>query len=240
MSNMYQKGKSPAVGLRFEYQMFPQAASGGLSYYPLSGVVNGFKLAAAPTVSGDNISISITAGDARLDSYPVSFAGVTNMVIPSGLTLSSPAEQTVEIYLNPLRKIPALLTLPGSPADKDQVILVSNVGDYQIINEYKQYSTAASAWLDFDPVKAPPGAGHNNLPLNGVRPVVDTATSSNKSFSATAEKIVYHATKYPPYVNSPSMAYLRQSAALLVAQVTVASGAVVNYTGYGVENTLLV
>jgi hypothetical protein len=213
------------TGNRFNYQLDPRGQQGGLSYYPFSGIVSGLTVTAAVANGTDNVNlaVTITAGAARLDGkYHSLAANISALILPVGADVAV-GTQKFEIWLNPRRVVPALTSAPGGPATGDKYLKVRDQGEYLEVTDFLQYN--GSAWLDFDPVRgSAPGYGFNNLPMNEINTVIDTATTSNKSFSFTPEKAVYHGNNYPQYVAAPSKAHVRLNAGVKLADITMVSG----------------
>jgi hypothetical protein len=214
---------SQGLATRFDQQMYPAGQKGGMQFYPLSGVLSGLKVTAG-TITATACPINISAGAARLDGTMHELAAaITNLAMITGTGFDLAPVQTFEVYLNPRRRVPALTTAPGGPDTGDRYLKVQNVNYYQVVEQGEVYNGAA--WEKFDLVRSKPGYGHNNMILNDINPVIHTATSNNLSFSTAPEKIVYLPTSYPPYVQGPSMAYLRRPASILLATIQLSSGA---------------
>ncbi len=209
---------------RFDFQIYPAGQHGGITAYPYSGVINGFAVSNPAVTSASTFTVNVAPGAAKLDGVRVeNAAAITGLQLnaPAGVNLTT-ANIELPVYLNPVRLVPALLTAPATAAEGDRYIHVADLIDYLLENQVYKYKSGV--WTPYDSVQAPPAYGHNNLPLNEVVPVVDTATTNNRSFACQDEKVVYHKSPLPPYVARTSLAYLRQAAGTPLATVRFSGG----------------
>lgn len=213
------------TGLRFDFHQMPQGTTGGLSLYPVSGVLSGL-VVSSPGIGGSNniMTVNVSAGIARLDGKRVELAtAITALQIDVGTGINlNTANLVTQVWLRPRRKVPALLAAPGSPAAGDKYIKVLEIDDYQLVDSIQEFKN--SAWTLYNAAYAPPAIGHNNLPLNEQVEVISALTSANPSFSASNEKIVYHRDRYPIGVSSPGSAYLRYPAGVRLATISFTGG----------------
>jgi len=206
------------VANRFDHQFYTQGQSGGLNYYPFSGVLEGVKLSYVSAAT-NVVTLASTVGRVRLDSVLVDVPARASIPITVANNVTTPGNDVnFEVYLNPARQIPAVYTLPGSPALNAKVLLVADLGVDQAVTGFKQWN--GTAWVDFKPIKEPPNYQQNNMPMHNILNVANVG-----QFSSVAEKVIYHNTVYPVYVNSPSRAYLRKSGAVKLGDVFVVAGA---------------
>lgn len=210
-----------ALSNRMDFQFYTQGQSGGMMMYPFSGVLEGVKLTNT-AAAGTSLTFSATAGRVRLDSVLINVPAVTGITIPVTNSVNTTGNDvTFDVFLNPVRKIPAVTSLPGSPAAGDKVILVGATADARIVTviSYKEFK--GGQWVDFNPITMPPDYQHNNMAMHLVVKTPPTASQ----FSKDPEAVIYHKKVYPLYVNSPSNAYLRRSGAVRLATVSVIAGA---------------
>lgn len=214
------------VGSQFDFQNRVQGQRGGMIMRPLGGVISGLLVTDAKAVTGTTTSMSfdVSAGQARIDGVVHTLGSAINDITfanaAGGADLAS-AAATLNIYLNPQRKIPAATSNPSSPTSGDKYIKVVDMGDYHVVDSFLTYN--GSAWVAFDPVSEPPGIGHNNLPLNELGSTTISSTA-NVSLSLNPEKPIYHKVGQPLYIAAPANACLRYSASILLATVTFAGG----------------
>jgi hypothetical protein len=215
---------SGAVGLNADQQLFPQGQRGGMAYYPHSGIVSGMVVTAG-TVTATAVPLSVSAGSARLDGVLVQLpSALSAPALVSGTGFDLAAPQSFDVYLNPTRVIPAGTALPGSPTNvNSKFILVTNEGDYQNVVGYYKSNAAADGWEEYNPAEGPPARGHNNQIFSEV--LATNIVLGN--LSLVAEKEIYTPSGYPPYVQAPSKAWIRRSAAIHLARVVVANTAAV-------------
>jgi hypothetical protein len=212
-------------GVRFVQNLIPEGQRGGVNNYPFSGVLQGLKVTAPAIVSGNvTFSVNISAGEARLDGVKVALAtNITALVLPSptGVALNTGTHQA-DVYLIPQRSVRALTAAPSAPSAGDMYIKVKQYDTYQISEGIYEFKN--NAWQLFDGVRAKPGYGHNNLPLNSIVPSISTATTSNVNFRTRNEDTVYHSRPEPLYNVAPSQAYLRMPAGIKLATVQFVNG----------------
>lgn len=117
-----------AEGMRLEYHIFPQTHKGGLSYYPLSGVVNGAKASSVSIdlatngiggqpilnfdlsdglikLDGTEIEVNSGSYNMTLETEELTIAddGATNPMFPAGY---HDATLVVPVFINPRRFCP--------------------------------------------------------------------------------------------------------------------------------------
>lgn len=212
------------VATRFDYHLSPFGQRGGISLYPVCGVVSGVKLAL--TGSGYNngsgedkkkIKVTVSAGELKLDGVRIVLGSNKAVEIDYtdylevGQDLSN-TQITVPIWINPKRKVVASITAPSNPSNGDMYFEVYNVEDYQIINTIKKYQN--SQWVTADPMSdIPISQSQNMLPLNDI-------LTTDIVVSITPEVPVFHKTNIPPHVYSPSNAMARQTASIYLGEVS--------------------
>lgn len=213
------------TGTRFNFHQLPQGMQGGMSLYPVSGVLSGL-VVSAPGIGGTNniLTCNVSAGTARLDGKRVELvSAITALQLDLGAGVNLATQTlTTEVWLLPRRKVPALTANPGSPAAGDKYIKVVNIDNYQLVDTILEFKN--SAWTVYNAAYAPPAIGHNNMPLNEQTEAIATATTSNPSFGITNEKIIYHRNRYAIGVEQPGNAYLRYPAGVKLATISFTGG----------------
>lgn len=210
---------SGSVGLNADHQLFTQGQRGGMQNWPHSGVLTGL-LVTAGTVTATSIPLSVTAGSARLDGILVTASGTLTPTAISGTGFNTPQEQVFDVYLNPTRVIPAGAALPSSPSSPaDRFILVASGLKTDTVAGYYKSNPAGNAWVQYNPIYDPSTYSHNNMIFTEVKP----APIVNGSISIQPEKDIYTGTGIPSYVAGVSQAWIRRSASIHLARITVAS-----------------
>jgi len=228
---MYSQG-SHAYGRRFDFHDWSAGQRGGLMLYPLSGVLSGLQCTTTNNLAanGSTYQLQIAPGRAKLDGVLVELASALsptlNLPVPPATGLN-----VYDVYINPVRKVPAVLTTaspPASPQIGDRILRVVEHGSWQQLQEIQEWTGAV--WRKVEPVHGPsepvPGfssprdvlpaefVSHNNMPLNEVRAVAITAAQ----VSMQPEKPIYHESGLPPTAPAHMLHWLRQSASLLLCK----------------------
>lgn len=183
--------------------------------------------------SSDGVLIPLPS---EFDDLSLDYTGDTNydLVLP--------------VFINPRRVSPAFetgnLPSPGGYSEGDIVFEVAANADYQehymVRNIYRH---DGSDWvlynndITFESPVDGQDWGHNNLPFNDIKETdfkpgdgdILTGSDSSSFTSGTPgdimarlpEKKIYHTTNRPPRLSSPGSAYLRESAALFLAEITI-------------------
>lgn len=153
------------------------------------------------------------------------------------------------VFMNPRRRSPAFQTgnlpSPSGYSQGDKVFEVNphyEFDEYLIIrNIFRKNSNGNWEKYNNDIVFESPiegeSHGHNNLPFNAVKETDFTPSDSDiwtagesssftvgdpgDAISRLPEKKIFHSNHRPPYVSGPSLAYLRESAALYLAEITI-------------------
>lgn len=127
------------VGSRLDYHNSPFGVKGGISLYPVSGVLSGCIL--STTASGyksgatSTAVVSLTAGVIRLDGNLIQVPALTNAEIITLQDLSpayfvGPEATSVielDIWINPTRKVPILTSKPTAPGSVGARALVGSL-----------------------------------------------------------------------------------------------------------------
>jgi hypothetical protein len=232
MSDRRFEGRSPAVGLRQDWHQYPQGQKGGISYYPVTLVSN-------PTIDAlsNTLTVVLKAGQVRLDGTAVTIAANQTIARVPGVDMTAALDQTLYLYLNCTRLIPAVTALPGTPALGNKILLCARSngknsgGPYHTVEEYLMYN--GTNWIPFSPMQEKVTHGHNNMPMNEVIPVVTVA-----NFQLEPELPVYNQSGMPTYNDQQGAAWLRQSASILLATVTVNADTLVSAESYLDESYL--
>jgi hypothetical protein len=219
-----------APGFRYLKDLYPESRGMGLNYYPYSSIYSGLVPSWTANTTGTNPdqTVAITAGSAYLDSQLSTLA--SNISVTVDITADTPAgDNFFYIILNPSRRvIPYVTTQPTTllngvaVADGDWAVKCADLDEYLIANTF--YKRVAGAWqqsVSGDPVNdlifqapiVPSQTGKNRHWGNQVSP---TIAASNFQVNIV-EKRVYIGNVYPPYVNSNSLALLRDCASLHIA-----------------------
>lgn len=217
-----------SVGLNKDYHSSPFGMRGGLSAFPVSGVVSGFEVSLAGTNGVDttptNAAVTISAGKVRFDGYLRTLAAnITGATVATGVDLSA-NDVTIEIYMNPPRKVVTFTDSEPSGNEGDYALKVheyetADYGKYDVVNGIYIYKS--SAWTLVDPYsEIPYGSGWNNAPFNEIAEAVTSATLSIEN-----EKPIFLGTSLPPHVAGFAQALLRQSAGIKLATIEYVSGA---------------
>lgn len=220
--------KYPSPGMRFDNDIYPEAQLRGIRQYPVGGVLQGASVTAtiaSASPAGSTVSVTINPGVIKLDATTIVIpAAITKVVsVTNDLSAGNTISQTVPVYINPTRLIPAQTTAPTTPVAGDKYLKVVETVDYQQIDQYLTYDAVTSAWIPFNPVKERIGYGQMALPMNDVVP---TITATNVVGKAGIEKTVYCSTGLPIYVNTMAPALARNCAAIVIAEITVVAGAI--------------
>jgi hypothetical protein len=214
----------PSVGINKDYQVTPYGQSGGLNAFPAAGIVSGLTVALAGTagVGTPNTSAAITvaAGSARFNGKLCTLSTNTAVTLPVGVNLTTTARD-IKIFLNPPRKVKTFFVGGAFPSAVigDYAIEVRNVNEsYYIVN--KIYKFTSTGWGVIDPMSDIPFEyGFNNLPFNEV-----STTLSASNFSLVNEVPIFLDTALPPHVAKSANALLRQSAGILLGEISFVGG----------------
>jgi hypothetical protein len=205
---------------------------GGLSTYPVAGVVNGLKLSVTGTgikagVGNEEIlTVEVTAGAARFDGYRKEAAATLNVELDTGIDLTAvavDAPETFQVWLNPKRSTPIFdtvapaVTAAGTYALKGKEVDGGDIyGSYYLIDEV--FISNGTAW---EPMEAFKGFkqntfGWNNLPFNEI----NLNAIATTDFALFNEKPVFYSSKLPPHVATYPKPMVRQSGGILLGEVT--------------------
>ena len=246
---------SPYTGFRFPFQERVGGMRGGMMSEPFSGIISGL-ITTLAGVNADKVVVNVTKGSARLDGQLCTLASdVSNVVVfeQTG-AFSTAGTYVVPVYLKPRRKVPTTPNTPsGNAADGTQQIKVQSLNN-PLLGDYEEfvalYVCKSNSWsVVAEVLNQPPSAGQNNSPFNDVLETIDSTSGAgtgtnaavSASFSGLPEKPVY----FPvPVVHTPNQGinFLRRSASVLIALVTVTGGntptaTVATYTEF--EKTLM-
>jgi hypothetical protein len=229
---------SPYTGFRFPFQAQVGGMRGGMMSEPYSGIISGL-ITTLAGVNADKVVVNVTKGSARLDGQLCTLAtDVSNVVVFEQTGAFSTAGKTyvVPVYLKPRRKVPTTTSTPsGNAPDGTQRIKVQSL-NHPLLGDYEEfvalYVCKSNSWSEVsDVLNQPPSAGQNNSPFNDVLEGIDSTSGAgtganaavSASFSSVPEKPVY----FPvPVVHTPNQGinFLRRSASVLIALVTVTGG----------------
>lgn len=219
-----------SVGLNKDYHGSPYGQRGGLSTFPVSGIVSGFELSLGGTANdgvnaGDTTlaEVVISAGSARFDGFLKKLSADLTATIPSGGDLATD-DIVVPVYLNPPRAVVPYTTVEPSGSEGDyalkSVLYDANSigGAYYMVDDIMIYKSGS--WVAVDPLSElpAPGEGHNALPLNEIGDAIVAA-----NIAATNEIPIFLGSKLPPHVPA-SNAMLRQSAGIFLGEITYSGG----------------
>lgn len=196
---------------------------GTMRLTPLSGVKDGGGVVTATAAAGV-VTLAATASKVLLDALPFSVAAgsAVTAALPDGV-------HKLKLFINPVRKVLAVSTLPGTGTIGQEVMLVTRAGDFE---DYLQdiYTYTASGWLVRDAAIAA------NLDPNGpyIPQTWEVPTSSNfrhvafndivgTSYSVADERQIIWAPQRGQLASLPSIegSYARYSAGFAVAEVRV-------------------
>lgn len=212
-----------------DFHFSPLGQRGGLSTYPVAGVVSGAKLSL--TGSGINAdptfaAVTISAGTVRFDGYPITFSAI-NSIISTGVDLSLvTTEAVVKVFMNPVRKVPVYVGAAPNPAgfaegDFAAKAMLTDGGaydEYYVVDQI--YVKKNSAWKEIEPFNGsdyPRAYGWNNMPYNEINLAVDPLIQD------FAELPVFLGSKLPPHTARP-LAMFRQTASIYLGEVTYSGG----------------
>lgn len=215
-----------------DFHFSPLGQRGGLSTYPVAGVVNGLKLSV--TGSGiltgagneDILTVAVSAGAARFDGYKKEAAATLNVELETGIDLTAitvGAPQTFQVWLNPTRVTPIFdnivptVTAAGTYALKGKEVDGGDIyGSYYLIEEV--FISNGTAWEAMEPFKGfkQNTFGWNNLPFNEI----SQAAIATTDFALFNEKPVFYSSKLPPHVATYPKPMVRQSGGILLGEVT--------------------
>lgn len=212
------------TGARLNYHSSPFGQKGGLSIYPVSGILTGCEITAAATTATANVAaLTINTGDIKFDSYRVR-QGLTsvNITVEAGVDLTTDTYEFM-VYLNPNRKVKVVKVGVADPVvvDGGMFIQAYEFEGYYQVNQI--YIGENGAWRVMDGYRdlKVGSYGWNNMPLNDI----DTVTAiSATNFSITPEMPIFHKTSLPPHICKPSNALLRQTASIELAKVKFEGG----------------
>lgn len=149
----------PAEGQRFDYHLFPTAQRGGMSFYPVSGVVQGCRVSSPNLVEKDSnvvgdppssyVSFQLSDGEIKLDGVPIQVADFSSgmeavVPLPSAFDDLSQGESgdteyklVVPIFINPRRMVPVYETGNLPPASEfDEGAKLAEVSPHAEFDEY--------------------------------------------------------------------------------------------------------
>lgn len=216
-----------------DFHSGPLGQRGGLSTYPVAGVVQGATLSidTAPTVDGiDNgdpslAAVVIAGGTVRFDGYPITFSPITTTVQSDVADLG--AEDTVvPVYLSPVRVVPTFEGAPPAPggfAEGDFAAKIRTAtdlvgGPYSVVEQI--YVIENAVWVPIEAFNGdhyPREYGWNNMPYNSL----DLA--SDPVVAAIPEIPIFLDSKLPPHTSRP-LALFRQTASIKVGEITYTGG----------------
>jgi hypothetical protein len=237
-----------APGFRFLKDLYPESRGMGLSYYPYSSIYSG--LVPSWTATAGNLStppaqtVSISAGSAYLDSQLSTLASSVDITVPT--TSAAVGDNYYYIILNPSRRVvpyvgstkPSTLLNGDSVTEGDWAVQCADLDEYLIANSF--FKRVGSSWqqsISNDPIndlifQAPIVPSQKGKNRHWGNQVASKVTASNFQVNIV-EKRVYIGSVYPPYVNSNSLALLRDCASLHIATL------VINFNeGTGTARTL--
>lgn len=227
----------PSVGVNKDYHSNPYAMRGGLSAFPMSGVISGFDFTLG-AVGASSVTVTVAPGTARFDGFLRKSAASLTKAIPGpdGVDLTaiaSPEDAVkIEVYLNPPRKVKTYTDPATPPAGVD--------GDYALRALYltaKGYDSyylvedimvmKSSIWVPLDEFESfPAGDGWNALPFNEI----DTTITVDE-LSGQNEVPIFLGSSLPPHVARAGLPMIRQSAGIMLGEITVDdSGATISKT----------
>lgn len=213
-----------------DFHFSPLGQRGGLSTYPVAGVVDGAILGLTDSsVNPDGIddtdatdmSLTVSAGTVRFDGYPVKFTTKT-VTLPAGVDLTTDAADglSFKIYMSPKRRVPIVTSLPSASgyAEGDFIAkaLLRDGGAYDEYYVVEQiYVKDTTVWREIEPFNGndyPRAYGWNNMPYNDI----DT---TDVVFSLQPEIPVFLDSKLPPHTARP-LAMFRQTASIYLGEVS--------------------
>lgn len=218
----------PSVGINKDYQATPFGQRGGLNTFPAAGVVSGFELGLGGTngvgAASTDLVVTVQPGKARYDSKLVSLPSALTVTLAAGVDLAT-TDTKVEIYMNPPRQVPVFLvgqTAPavvnGGYAIRARAVNGLSYGEYYIVDEL--LIGRAGVWEPLDQFsEIPYDSDWNGLPFNKVG---TTITAAN--ISINNEVPIFLDKALPPHVASGSNAMLRQSAGIMLGEITFTGG----------------
>lgn len=196
---------------------------GTMRLTPLSGVKDGGGVVTVTAAAGV-VTLACTASKVLLDSLPFNVAAgsAATAALPNGV-------HNLKLFINPIREVLAVSTLPGAGTIGQEVMLVTRAGDFE---DYLQdiYTYTATGWVLRDVAIAA------NLDPNGpyIPQTWEVSTSSNfrhvafnkitgTAYSLTDERQIIWAPQRGMPVSLPSIegSYARYSAGFAVADVRV-------------------
>lgn len=216
-----------------DFHFSPLGQRGGLSTYPVAGVVNGLKLSVTGTGikagvgNEDILTVAVTAGAARFDGYRKEAAATLDVELDTGIALAGATNETFQVWLNPTRVTPIFdsvapsVTAAGTYALKGKEVDGGDIyGSYYLIDEV--FISNGTAW---EPMEAFKGFkqntfGWNNLPFNEI----SQAAIATTDFALFNEKPVFYSSKLPPHVATYPKPMVRQSGGILLGEVTFNAG----------------
>jgi len=216
-----------------DFHFSPLGQRGGLSTYPVAGVVNGLKMSVTGTgikagVGNEEIlTVAVTAGAARFDGYLKEAASTLNVELDTGIALAGAVNETFQVWLNPTRVTPIFesvapaVTAEGTYALQGREINGGEIyGSYYLIDQV--YISESGAWKPMEAFKGfkQNTFGWNNLPFNEI----SLAAIATTDFALFNEKPVFYSSKLPPHVATYPKPMVRQSGGILLGEVTFNAG----------------
>jgi hypothetical protein len=207
-----------------DFQLTPYGQRGGITTYPVAGVVSGAKLSLpVDPVDAAELSVVVSAGTVRYDGYPITFSSNITATLTHTETLAT-GTHVLDIYLNAPRKVTLVTTLPAASGyAAGDFIALGRVQDGQEYGTYgiveQIYVKRGSVWEKIDPMSGadfPREYGWNNMPYNSL-------ATGDPLVQLYPEMPIFLGSKLPPHTARP-LALFRQTASIYLGEVTVAAG----------------
>jgi len=208
-----------------DFHFSPFGQRGGLSTYPVSGVVEGAVLSLNGTgidTDTTKASIIVSAGTVRFDGYPIKFSQL-NVTLDTGVDLSAD-DAVVKVYMSPERKVKVITGTLPDPAGYNEGAFIAKalLKDGGVYDKYyvieQIYVVDNGAWREIQPFNGkdyPRAYGWNNMPYNELENTVVISTQP--------ELPVFLDSKLPPHTARP-LAMFRQTASIYLGEITYSGG----------------
>lgn len=209
-----------------DFHFSPLGQRGGLSTYPVAGVVDGVSLSlktgGIDAVDSTKAAVTIGAGTVRFDGYPIKFASF-DATIATPVDLSTD-DAIIKVYMNPARKVAVITGDLPDPATYEENDFIAKAmlidggayDEYYVVDQI--YVVDNGAWREIQPFNGmdfPRAYGWNNMPYNEIGTTV--------LVESKPEIPVFLGSKLPPHTARP-LAMFRQTASIYLGEITYSGG----------------
>jgi hypothetical protein len=208
------------VGQTQPWHSAPQTMRGGINYYPVSGIIEGVTVVDVNInnpINPTNLELTLTVGSVRLEGNKVS-QPLTALTIPVQFMVDFNYGEKFTVYINPTRLVPFVDMNDAAPAviTGGHYLRGTELPDYILVENI--YTEESNVWRTFDYMRdfSQGDYGWNNLPFNSI----DNTPLAADNFSLHPEKAMFLNSRLAPHISRPSLAKLRQTASIPLAEIT--------------------